>query len=155
MPEGDGTVELHPGERHDYNLAKYTESQEARVVSKLDWNLMTLFFVLCELTLAWILRFRPPLGKANELTIAFQRQDMLAFLDRGNIGNARIAGLQEDFNLVGDRYQWLINIFYIAYVISEFGILLWKLFPPHIVGAIVVFGWYVAAPCYHYYSAFI
>lgn len=69
--------------------------------------------------------------------------DMLAFLDRGNIGNARIAGLQEDFQLGGNRYQWLINIFYIAYVLAEFGILLWKVFPPHIVGAIVVFGWYV------------
>ncbi|KAI0443254.1 major facilitator superfamily domain-containing protein [Xylaria telfairii] len=67
---------------------------------------------------------------------------MLAFLDRGNIGNARIAGLEEDFQLGhNDRYQWLINIFYIAYVVSEFGILLWKVFPAHIVGAIVVFGW--------------
>lgn len=69
--------------------------------------------------------------------------DMLAFLDRGNIGNARLAGLQEDFQLSGNRYQWLINIFYIAYVLAEFGILLWKVFPPHIVGAVVVFGWYV------------
>ncbi|KAF2973408.1 hypothetical protein GQX73_g3 [Xylaria multiplex] len=66
---------------------------------------------------------------------------MLAFLDRGNVGNARIAGLQEDFHLDSDRYQWLVNIFYIAYVISEFGILLWKIFPPHIVGATVVLGW--------------
>ncbi|KAI0419649.1 major facilitator superfamily domain-containing protein [Xylaria grammica] len=66
---------------------------------------------------------------------------MLAFLDRGNIGNARIAGLQDDFHLGSDGYQWLINVFYIAYVLAEFGILLWKVFPPHIVGAVVVFGW--------------
>ncbi|KAI0206683.1 major facilitator superfamily domain-containing protein [Astrocystis sublimbata] len=66
---------------------------------------------------------------------------MLAFLDRGNIGNARIAGLEKDFNLDSNGYQWLINVFYIAYVLAEFGILLWKVFPPHIVGAIVVFGW--------------
>ncbi|KAJ8122099.1 hypothetical protein ONZ43_g1617 [Nemania bipapillata] len=118
MPQGDGTTKLHSGERQGLSLAKHTDKQEARVVSKLDWNLMSLFFVL---SLQW--------------------QDMLAFLDRGNIGNARIAGLQEDLNLVGNRYQWLINIFYIAYVLAEFGILLWKIFPPHIVGAIVVFGW--------------
>ena len=29
--------------------AKYSREQEARVVRKLDWNLMSLFFVLCEL----------------------------------------------------------------------------------------------------------
>jgi hypothetical protein len=28
--------------------ASYTPAQEAQVVRKLDWNLMTLFFVLCE-----------------------------------------------------------------------------------------------------------
>jgi hypothetical protein len=28
--------------------AKHTPEQEARVVSKLDWNLMSLFFVLCK-----------------------------------------------------------------------------------------------------------
>lgn len=26
----------------------YTHAQESRVVKKLDWNLMTLFFVLCK-----------------------------------------------------------------------------------------------------------
>jgi hypothetical protein len=71
---------------------------------------------------------------------------MLAFLDRGNIGNARIAGLERDF-FEGDssKYQWLLNIFYITYVLFEFGVLLWKIFPPHIVGAVVVFGWYVGS----------
>ncbi|KAI0536474.1 MFS general substrate transporter [Xylaria digitata] len=115
ISKGDGTVTSQPGGRQNESLAKQLGRKEARVVSKLDWNLMTLFFVLY----------------------------MLAFLDRGNIGNARIAGLQEDFHLDGDRYQWLINIPYIAYVISEFGILLWKIFPPHIVGATVVFGWFL------------
>lgn len=66
---------------------------------------------------------------------------MLAFLDRGNIGNARIAGMQVELKLNSDRYAWLLNIFYIAYVIAEFAVLLWKVFPPHIVGAVVVFGW--------------
>lgn len=28
--------------------ANYTPAEEARVVRKLDWNLMTLFFALCE-----------------------------------------------------------------------------------------------------------
>jgi hypothetical protein len=31
-------------------IAKHTRKEEARLVRKLDWNLMTLFFVLCELS---------------------------------------------------------------------------------------------------------
>ncbi|GAW23171.1 hypothetical protein ANO14919_127210 [Xylariales sp. No.14919] len=123
ISDGDGAINPQPGNPQHDRPAKPTEAQEARVVSKLDWNLMTLFFVLY----------------------------MLAFLDRGNIGNARIAGLQDDFHLGSDGYQWLINVFYIAYVLAEFGILLWKVFPPHIVGAVVVFGWYVGAPCHCYF----
>ncbi|KAI1471582.1 MFS general substrate transporter [Daldinia caldariorum] len=97
----------------DANVPDYTPEQEARVVRKLDLNLMTLFFVLY----------------------------MLAYLDRGNIGNARIAGMAQDLHLDGNRYQWLLNIFYIAYVVFEFGVLMWKIFPPHLVGTVVVFGW--------------
>lgn len=66
---------------------------------------------------------------------------MFAFLDRNNIGNARIAGMAHDLRLVGDRYDWLITIFYIAYIVFEFSLLLWKIFPPHVVCGIVVFSW--------------
>ncbi|KAK6188001.1 NADH-dependent flavin oxidoreductase, partial [Pestalotiopsis sp. IQ-011] len=90
-----------------------TPAQEAQVVRKLDWNLMPLLFVLY----------------------------MLAFLDRGNIGNAKIAGMATDLDLTGNKYQWLINIFYITYIVFDFSILFWKIFPPHIVCTIVVFGW--------------
>ncbi|KAI1328203.1 MFS general substrate transporter [Xylariaceae sp. FL0255] len=99
--------------RQEDGRVEYAAEEERRVVRKLDLNLMSLFFVLY----------------------------LFAFLDRGNIGNAKIAGLDTDLDLVGNRYQWLINAFYIAYVIAEFGVLLWKIFPPHIVGAVVVFGW--------------
>lgn len=71
----------------------------------------------------------------------YNYQDMLAFLDRSNIGNAKIAGMSTSLSLDSDGYQWLLNIFYIAYVVAEPAVLLWKLFPSHIVGAIVVFGW--------------
>ncbi|CAO1597323.1 hypothetical protein XANCAGTX0491_001137 [Xanthoria calcicola] len=70
---------------------------------------------------------------------------LLAFLDRSNIGNARIAGMREDLDLHGNRYQWLLNIFYIAYIIFEVFALMWKILPPNIWAAFVVFGWGVAA----------
>ena len=68
---------------------------------------------------------------------------MLAFLDRSNIGNAQIAGMAKELELTGNRYSWLLTIFYITYIVFEFSLLLWKIFPPHIVGTFVVFGWYV------------
>ena len=66
---------------------------------------------------------------------------LLAFLDRSNIGNARIAGMAEDLDLVGDRYDWLLTIFYISYITFQWQALCWKVIPPHIWAAFCVFGW--------------
>ncbi|KAF2495737.1 MFS general substrate transporter [Lophium mytilinum] len=66
---------------------------------------------------------------------------LLAFLDRSNIGNARIAGMSTDLNLTGDKYDWLLTIFYIPYIIFEFLAMMWKIVPPHMWCAFVVFGW--------------
>ncbi len=67
--------------------------------------------------------------------------DMLAFLDRSNIGNAVIAGMTHDLHLVGDRYHWLLTIFYITYIVFQFSILFWKIYSPHRVATVVVFFW--------------
>lgn len=70
---------------------------------------------------------------------------MLSFLDRSNIGNARIAGrpsMAQELNLnVDGRYDWLLTIFYIAYIIFEFTVILWKVFPPHYMAAFVTLSW--------------
>lgn len=44
---------------------------------------------------------------------------MLSFLDRSNIGNARIAGLSEDLHLSSLQYEWLLRVFYITYILFE------------------------------------
>lgn len=66
---------------------------------------------------------------------------MLAFLDRSNIGNAKTAGMAAALHFTGNNYSWLLTIFYITYIAFEFCLLFWKIFPPHMVGAFVVFGW--------------
>ena len=66
---------------------------------------------------------------------------LLAFLDRSNIGNARIAGMDKDLKLTSDRYDWLLTIFYISYITFQWQALMWKLIPPHIWCAFCVFGW--------------
>ena len=70
---------------------------------------------------------------------------VLSFLDRSNIGNARIAGMTKDLHLKGNNYQWLLTIFYITYIIFEFQTLMWKIVPPHMWLAFTVLGWGVIA----------
>ncbi|KXX76424.1 High-affinity nicotinic acid transporter [Madurella mycetomatis] len=44
---------------------------------------------------------------------------LLAYLDRGNIGNARLADLEEDLNMTGDQYNVALTIFFVSYIIFE------------------------------------
>lgn len=93
-----GNVEKEPVSVQNENAAVQQPSidpeLERRVVRKTDMNLVPLVMALY----------------------------LLAFLDRSNIGNARIAGMSTDLNLIGDRYDWLLTIFYIPYIIFEFPI---------------------------------
>ncbi|KAM0755613.1 MFS general substrate transporter [Meredithblackwellia eburnea MCA 4105] len=44
---------------------------------------------------------------------------LLAFLDRGNIGNANVAGLSTDLKLKGNQYGTIVSIVYATYVVFE------------------------------------
>ncbi|KAH6887895.1 major facilitator superfamily domain-containing protein [Thelonectria olida] len=44
---------------------------------------------------------------------------LLSFLDRGNIGNAKIEGLQEDLGMVPDQYNWCLTVFFFTYAAFE------------------------------------
>ncbi|KAI5238621.1 MFS general substrate transporter [Aureobasidium subglaciale] len=94
---------------------------EKRVIRKLDWHLVPLLMALY----------------------------LLAFLDRSNIGNAKIAGMAKALDMVDnpDRYTWLLTIFYIAYILFQFQVLGWKRFPPHIWASWAIFGWGVISTC--------
>jgi len=63
---------------------------------------------------------------------------VLSYLDRGNIGNAKTAGADKALHLDSDQWAWVLNAFYICYVLFEWTNFLWKIFPAHI---------YVAALC--------
>lgn len=68
---------------------------------------------------------------------------LLAFLDRTNIANASIFGLQEDLRLGGTEYNTALTIFFVPYIIFEIpsNILLKKL-KPHVwlSGCMFLFG---------------
>lgn len=63
-----------------------TKAEEEAVIRKLDWRLLPYVFLLY----------------------------MFSVLDRSNLGNARLAGLEDAVDLSGWRYNWLGTIFYIA-----------------------------------------
>ncbi|KAI2784535.1 MFS general substrate transporter [Daldinia loculata] len=44
---------------------------------------------------------------------------LLSFLDRGNIGNAKIEGLQEDLRMSADEYNWCLTVFFFTYAAFE------------------------------------
>ena len=95
----------------------YTPDEERRVRRKLDTRLV-LFVALLYL---------------------------LSFLDRSNIGNAKIAGLTDDLRLSDDQYEWLLTTFYITYILFEWMTLCFKIFPPHIYIACCVCCWGILA----------
>jgi sugar phosphate permease len=43
----------------------------------------------------------------------------LSFLDRANIGNARIAGLQKDLHMTDQQYQICLTVLYVPYIAAE------------------------------------
>lgn len=44
---------------------------------------------------------------------------LFCFIDRANIGNARLAGLEKDLHLKGHDYNSVLSVFYISYIIFE------------------------------------
>jgi hypothetical protein len=44
---------------------------------------------------------------------------LLSFLDRTNIGNAKIAGLTDDLHLNTDMYNSTLTIFFVSYAVFE------------------------------------
>ena len=84
-------------------IQSYDAKDVARVVRKLDLHLLPLCFILYTFSV----------------------------LDRSNLGNARLAGLDDDMNLDGDRYQLLGTMFYIAYIVFQFSSMGWKIFKAH------------------------
>ena len=44
---------------------------------------------------------------------------LLSFLDRGNIGNAKIEGLVEDLDMTEPQYNWCLTVFFFTYCVFE------------------------------------
>ncbi|KAL5337726.1 major facilitator superfamily domain-containing protein [Aspergillus crustosus] len=96
---------------------KYTAVEEQQVVKKFDRKLVPFLALLY----------------------------LLSFLDRSNIGNAKIAGLMDDLDLSSSQYEWLLTAFYITYILFEWMTLLYRVFPAHVYIPLCVCGWGLVA----------
>lgn len=98
----------------------YTPEEEKKVVRKFDLHILTF---LCALY-------------------------MLSYLDRGNIGNAKTAGMNKDLGMTDSQFQWLLTIFYISYIVFQWLTMLWKIFRPRFYVPCVVIAWGVISSCF-------
>ncbi|KAI8721340.1 MFS domain-containing protein [Fusarium sp. LHS14.1] len=62
---------------------------------------------------------------------------LFCFIDRANIGNARIAGMDVDLGMKGFDYNVILSMFYVSYIIFEL--------PSNIVCKILGPGWFLPA----------
>ncbi|KAK6813675.1 Major Facilitator Superfamily protein [Aspergillus parasiticus SU-1] len=74
---------------------------------------------------------------------------LLAFLDRVNISNAAILGLQEDLNIEsGTKYNTALTIFFVPYIIFEIpSNILMKKLKPHLWLSLCMFGFGLVMVC--------
>ncbi|GKZ31160.1 hypothetical protein AbraIFM66950_011331 [Aspergillus brasiliensis] len=113
----DSYDDVQPLSRSSTSTPKYTKEEEEGVIKQFDRKLVPFLALLY----------------------------LLSFLDRSNIGNAKIAGLADDLHLSSSQYEWLLTAFYITYIIFEWMTLMYKLVPPHIYIALCVCGWGLVA----------
>jgi len=67
---------------------------------------------------------------------------LVAFIDRSNIGNARIAGLNTDLNLTGLQYNTAVTLFFPPYCLFEVpSNIVLKLIRPSVWLSILLFSW--------------
>ncbi|KAH0828242.1 hypothetical protein FOPE_00303 [Fonsecaea pedrosoi] len=69
----------------------YDQKEVQRILRKIDYRLIPLLGVLY----------------------------LLAYIDRSNIGNAKIAGMYEDLELYGMRYNTALTVFFVPYALFE------------------------------------
>ncbi|KAI0903394.1 retrograde regulation protein 2 [Ustulina deusta] len=96
------------------NLPTYRDAKTRRILRKVDYRLIPM------LTLLYV----------------------LAFLDRGNIGNAKVAGMNKDLGLTGAQYNIALTVFFFPYAIFEVpSNIVLKLLRPSVWIAILMLAW--------------
>ncbi|KAJ7290157.1 major facilitator superfamily domain-containing protein [Mycena rebaudengoi] len=73
---------------------------------------------------------------------------LLSFLDRTNIGNAKVAGLQKDLKMTPTQYSFALTVTYIPYIAAELpSNLLLKIVGPNLMLPMMLTLWGVVTAC--------
>lgn len=73
---------------------KFSKERTAQLLRKMDWNIVP-FLALLYLYVVYTI----------QIFLTVDACSSLSFLDRSNIGNARLAGLEEDLKMKGLDYN--------------------------------------------------
>lgn len=71
----------------------------------------------------------------------------LSHLDRGNIGNAKLAGMDRDLRMSSQDFTLIVIIFFLGYIAFQWGILLWKIIKPRNFAPWIIIGWGIISTC--------
>ncbi|KAL7893514.1 major facilitator superfamily domain-containing protein [Trichoderma sp. SZMC 28014] len=129
---GEQVVPQTPQKSSEYSSdAPIDPKAESRLVRKLDFIIFPTFFVIY----------------------------MMSFLDRINISNARIQGMVAELDLVGNRFNVALFIYYISYILLEVpSNMLIKRFRPSLYLSSLMFCWGIINMCMgfvHSYGALL
>lgn len=89
--EKPSVLQVETVEEPKVDLDKFAGIDEKKLVRKIDLHILPIFTFLY----------------------------LLSFLDRGNIGNAKIEGLTEDLGMTGNQYNMCLMVFFIFYASME------------------------------------
>ncbi|KAL2784653.1 major facilitator superfamily domain-containing protein [Aspergillus keveii] len=96
------------------SATSFDEVEEKRIIRKIDWHIVPVLGVLY----------------------------LMSFIDRSNIGNAKIAGMDEDLDLDGMRYNTAVTVFFVTYSLFEVpSNIMLKLWRPSVWIAVICFSW--------------
>ncbi|EWY80743.1 hypothetical protein FOYG_16671 [Fusarium oxysporum NRRL 32931] len=90
-PFGHEEIEVVNKQQHIEDAVQYDEAEARRILRKVDYRVVPL------------------------LTIMY----LIAFIDRANIGNAKIAGMNGELELTGRQYNIVLTVFFIPYALLE------------------------------------
>ncbi|EFX06176.1 major facilitator superfamily transporter nicotinic acid transporter [Grosmannia clavigera kw1407] len=102
------------------NQPLYNDKETTRVLHKVDWRLVPV------------------------LTLLYT----VSFLDKGNIGNAKVAGMTRDLHMTGTQYNIALTMFFFPYAVFEIpSNIVLKLMRPSLWLTILVIAWGIVMTC--------
>lgn len=96
-------------------MESFAHLDEKKILRKMDMRLIPM------LALLYLLSFLDRKYAVERGTPSAHQKDSEYSLcaPGGNIGNAKIEGLQEDLNMTSDQYNWCLTVFFFSYAAFE------------------------------------